>query len=138
MDNVSDERQLVLEIQSQLEGWTNAARPVAYADLFEGDDALLTDDELTLLDAVDSAMERHGGDGVWGTDRYGVHTGGGSNRSIGIVCVYHPQITRDSVLRGVDAVDDETEDRINEALWRYGERVASLVEDELDAYLGRE
>lgn len=138
MANGSDRRQLVVEVQSRLEEWVDAARPAAYADLFEGDDPLLTDDERRLLDAIDSAMERHGGDGVWGTDRYGVHTGSGTDRSLGIVCVYHPQITSDSVLRGVDAVDDETEERLNDALWRYGERVATLVEAELDAYLGRE
>ncbi|MFC7135984.1 hypothetical protein ACFQRB_04270 [Halobaculum litoreum] len=105
-----------------------------------GDDPILSTEELRLLDAVDSLLERHGGDGVWGTDQYGVFTdaGGSAADSLGVVCVYHPQVTRDSVLRGVDDLDDDTEERINAALWTYAERVTDLIERELDAYLGRE
>jgi hypothetical protein len=134
-----DERQFVIEAESQLEQWTNGARTRAYAELFEGADSILAAEDLRLLDAIDSEMERQGGDGVWGTDQYGIHTAGttSSERSVGIVCVYHPRITRDSVLRGVDDLDDETEERLNAALWRYSERVASLIEDELDEYVRR-
>ena len=131
------ERQLVVRARSNLERWTNSARTAAYRDLFQGDDPVLTPDELQLLDAVDSELERHGGDGVWGTDQYGIHTAGpaGSDSSLGVVCVYHPQITDDSVLRGGDGLDDETEERLNAALWKYGERVATLVGDELDEFV---
>ncbi|AEH37250.1 DUF7539 family protein [Halopiger xanaduensis] len=131
------ERQLVVRARSNLERWTNSARTAAYRDLFEGDDPVLTPDELQLLDAIDSELERHGGDGVWGTDQYGIHTAGpaGSDRSLGVVCVYHPQITDDSVLRGGDGLDDETEERLNAALWQYGERVATLIEDELEEFV---
>lgn len=134
-----DERQLVIEAESQLERWTNGARTEAYAELFDGDDSILTDEDLRLLDAVDSAMERQGGDGVWGTDQYGIHTAGtgSSDRSVGVVCVFHPRITRDSVLRGIDDLDDETEERLNAALWQYSERVATLIEGELDEYVRR-
>jgi len=139
MAEFPDERQIVIEAESQLEQWTNGARVEAYTDLFEGDDPILTAEELRLLDAVDSAMERQGGDGVWGTDQYGIHTAGStsSDRSVGVVCVYHPRITKDSVLLGGDDLDDETEERLNAALWRYSERVASLIEDELDEYVRR-
>ncbi|WP_284012558.1 DUF7539 family protein [Halobaculum litoreum] len=134
------DRQLVHEVRSQLDAWTTGARDEAYTDLFEGDDPILSTEELRLLDAVDSLLERHGGDGVWGTDQYGVFTdaGGSAADSLGVVCVYHPQVTRDSVLRGVDDLDDDTEERINAALWTYAERVTDLIERELDAYLGRE
>ncbi len=134
-----DERQLVIEAESQLEQWTNGARTEAYAELFDGEDSVLTAEEIRLLDAIDSTMERRGGDGVWGTDQYGFHTAGtgSSDRSVGVVCVFHPRITRDSVLRGVDDLDDETEERLNAVLWRYGERVAALIEDELDEYVRR-
>lgn len=133
-----DERQLVLEVQSQLSEWTNSARTEAYAELFEGDDPILTPEEVRTLDAIDSAMERQGTDGVWGTDQYGIHTGGTTSpdSSVGVVCVHHPQITSNSVLRGPD-LDDETEERLNAALWRYSERVAELIGDELDEYVGR-
>ncbi|OVE85534.1 DUF7539 family protein [Natronolimnobius baerhuensis] len=131
------ERQLVVRARSQLEQWTNGARTAAYRELFEGNDPILSPDELHRLDAFDSALERHGGDGVWGTDQYGIHTGGptGSDTALGVVCVYHPQITDDSVLRGGDGIDDDLEERLNAALWQYGERVATLIDDELEAFV---
>lgn len=132
-----DERQIVLRARSQLDQWTRDARGEAYAELFEGDDPVLSPEEVQLLDALDSELERQGGDGVWGTDRYGIHAAGtaSSEASLGVVCVYHPQITRDSVLRGGDDLDDETEERLNAALWRYSERVATLIEAKLDEFV---
>jgi hypothetical protein len=137
MAEFPDERQIVLQARSQLDQWTNSARKEAYTELFEGDDPILSSEEVRLLDALDSELEREGGDGVWGTDQYGIHTAGtsGSDTSLGVVCVYHPQITSDSVLRGVDDLDDETEERLNAALWQYSERVATLVEAKLDEFV---
>lgn len=139
MAGVPDERQLVVRARSQLDEWARTARTEAYAELFEGDDPVLSPEEVRLLDALDSELERRGGDGVWGTDQYGIHTAGtsGTDTSLGVVCVYHPQITSDSVLRGGDDLDDETEERLNAALWRYSERVATLIEDELDEFVRR-
>ncbi|WP_440008400.1 DUF7539 family protein [Halomicrococcus sp. SG-WS-1] len=137
MAEFPDERQLVVRARSQLDQWTRSARIEAYAELFEGDDSILSPEEVQLLDALDSELERRGGDGVWGTDQYGIHTAGpsSSDTSLGVVCVYHPQITSDSVLRGRDSLDDETEERLNAALWRYSERVATLLEEELDEFV---
>ncbi|KZN22628.1 hypothetical protein A4G99_19415 [Haladaptatus sp. R4] len=137
MAEFPDERELVLRVRSQLEQWTNNARIRAYSELFEGDDPLLTPEEIQRLDALDSVMERNGGDGVWGTDQYGIHTAGttSSDSSIGIVCVYHPQITKDSVLQGDDGIDDETEEKFNAALWQYSERVVTLIEERLDEFI---
>ncbi|WP_251331251.1 DUF7539 family protein [Haloplanus pelagicus] len=134
-----DERQIVLEARSQLDQWTKSARREAYADLFDSEDSVLSPEEVRLLDALDSELERGGGDGVWGTDQYGIHTAGtsGSDTSLGVVCVYHPQITVDSVLRGADNLDDETEERLNAALWQYSERVATLIEAELDEFVNQ-
>lgn len=139
MVELPDERQIVLRARSRLQEWTSDARRQAYTEMFEGESPVLSPEELRLLDAVDSAMERAGGDGVWGTDQYGIHTGGptGTARSLGVVCVYHPQLTSDSVLRGIDELDDETEERLNAALWRYSERVATLLGERLDAFLQR-
>lgn len=41
------------------------------------------------LDALDSELERRGGDGVWGTDECGIHTAGtlSADTSLGVVCV---------------------------------------------------
>ena len=69
MAEFPDERQLVIEEESQLAQRTNDARTAAYTELFEGDDSILTAEERRLLDAIDSSMERQGGDGVWGTDQ---------------------------------------------------------------------
>jgi hypothetical protein len=137
MADFPDERELVLRARSKLEQWTNSARTQVYSELFKGDAPLLTPEELQRLDALDSAMERQGGDGVWGTDQYGIHTAGttSSDSSVGIVCVYHPQITRDSVLQGDDGIDDETEERLNVALWQYSERVATLIEERLNEFI---
>lgn len=139
MVEVPDERQVIVQAESHLEEWLNSARTEAYVDLFEGDDPILTEADIRLLDALDSELERKGGDGVWGTGQYGIHAAGsgGSNVSFGVVCVYHPQITDDSVLRGDDGVDDETEERLNAALWQYSERVATLVDEELDEFVRR-
>ena len=132
-----DERQLVLRARSQLDQWTKSARRETYTELFEGDDPLLSPEEVQLLDTLDSELERQGGDGVWGTDQYGIHTAGTSSpaTSLAVVCVYHPQITSDSVLRGVDDLDDETEERLNAALWEYSERVTTLIKAELDEFV---
>ena len=137
MAEFPDERQLVLRARSQLDQWTKSARMEAYAELFEGDDPILSPKEVQLLDALDSELEREGGDGVWGTDQYGIHTAGtsSSDTSLGVVCVYHPQISKDSVLRGPDDLDDETEERLNAALWRYSERAATLIEEALDEFI---
>ena len=137
MAEFPDERQLVLNARSHLEQWTRSARTRAYAELFEGDEPVLTEEEVHLLDALDSELERQGGDGLWGTDQYGIHTAGtsSSDTSLGVVCVYHPQITKDSVLRGADELDDETEERLNAALWQYSERVATLIEEALDEFV---
>ena len=136
MAEFPDERQLVLRARSQLDQWTVRSRVEAYTELFEGEDSLLTPGEVQILDALDSELERRGGDGVWGTDQYGIHSSGtsSSDTSLGVVCVYHPQITKDSVLQGSDEVDDVTEERLNAALWQYSERVASLIGTKLDEF----
>lgn len=139
MVELPDERHLVVRARSQLDEWTTNARRDAYAELFEGDESILSPDEVRLLDALDSELERRGGDGVWGTDQYGIHTAGttSADTSLGVVCVYHPQITNDSVLRGADDLDDETEERLNAALWQYSKRVATLIEAKLDEFIRR-
>jgi hypothetical protein len=137
MAELPPERQVVLNARAKLDGWTTDARREAYEELFTGEDAILSPEDRRLLDAVDSELERGGGDGVWGTDEYGIHSSGstGGEPSLGVICVYHAQITSDSVLRGYDDVDDAAEERINAALWQYSERVATLIEAELDAFV---
>lgn len=139
MAEFPDERELVVRARAHMDEWTRNARMEAYAELFEGDEPVVSPEDVRLLDALDSELERQGGDGVWGSDQYGIHTAGtsSSDTSLGVVCVYHPQITSDSVLRGTDELDDETEERLNAALWTYSERVARLIEEELDEFVRR-
>lgn len=136
MAELPPERQVVLNAREMLDEWTSDARREAYEELFMGENAILSAEDIRLLDAVDSELERQGGDGVWGTDEYGIHSSGSSDGepSLGVVCVYHPQITSDSVLRGHDDVDDATEERLNAALWEYSERVATLLEEEVESF----
>lgn len=126
-----------MRARSRMDQWTTRARREAYVELFEGEDTILTPEEVQLLDRLDSEMDRQGSEGVWGADEYGIHTSGdsSSDSSPSIVCVYHPQITSDSVLRDGDDLDDETEERLNAALWTYSERVATLIEERLDEFV---
>jgi len=139
MSELPDDRNLVLRARSHLEEWTTSALTEAYPELFEADEPLLSPEDLWFLDALDSRLERQAGDWVWGTDQHGVHTAGSSREgaAIGVVCVYHPQIIEDSVLRGSDDLDDKTEERLDAALWRYGERVAALVDAKLREFVDR-
>lgn len=126
-----------MRARSRLDGWRETARGEAYTELFEGNDPILSTEEVGLLDAIDSELARSGGDGVWGTDQYGIHTAGASRSETPLgVCVHHPQITDDSVPRGGDDFDDETEERLNAALWT-SERIATLAEEHLDEFLHR-
>ena len=45
------------------------------------------------------------------------------------------QIIKDPVLRGADDLGEETEERLNAALWQYSERLATLIEAELDEFV---
>ncbi|NUE02682.1 hypothetical protein HUB97_09300 [Halorubraceae archaeon YAN] len=137
MAELPPDRQLILEVRSELDQWTTRARNEAYDELFAGESPILSVDDQQLLDAVDSALERQGGDGVWGTDQYGIYSTDDTDTDlpIAVVCVYHAQITSDSVLRGFDAIDDDVEERINGALWTYCERVSALIGLELEEYV---
>jgi len=101
MAELPDERQLVLGARSQLDRWTKSARREAYVELFDGDDPFSPRRDATARCAR-LGTGATGRRWCLGTDQYGIHTTGtsSSNTSLGVVCVYHPQITTDSVLRG--------------------------------------
>jgi len=136
MAELPDERQLVLGARSQLDRWTKSARREAYVELFDGDDPFSPRRDATARCAR-LGTGATGRRWCLGTDQYGIHTTGtsSSNTSLGVVCVYHPQITTDSVLRGGDDLDDETEDGLNAALWKYSEHVATLIETQLNEFV---
>ncbi|MFB6166186.1 MAG: hypothetical protein ABEJ31_13580 [Haloarculaceae archaeon] len=129
------DRQLVRAARERLDGWVANARADAYDDLFDGPDARLTDAELALTDRVDSELSRRDEGGLWGADRYGVlaHTAIEAADGPLVVCTYHPQLPEG--YGGPDGLDDETEERINAALWDYCERVAELAQGDLEGFV---
>lgn len=136
-------RSLVRRARRHLDEWLYDARSRAFDELFVGDGARLSEPELALLDRIDSELSRGGRDGLWGADRYGILSVGALRELSAprVVCVYHPEIPEEFVYPGdrdVGALDDATEERLNEALWDYAELVAAYAQGSLDAFLKRE
>jgi hypothetical protein len=128
-------KDLLRGARTRLDEWKIDARDRAYADLFEGPEAALSGEELRLLDRIDSELARRGGDGLWGSDEYGIVAG----ETLGtgeprVVCTYHPEIPLETV-RGVGGLDESSRAAFNDVLWDYCERVAAVIQDDLDAYL---
>ena len=143
MSAPTTDRQDVRRARRQLDEWLYDARSQAFDDLFCGDDARLGGEELALLDRIDSAMNRQGREGVWGTDQYGILAGSTVAEEGGprVIPVYHPEVPEDFAYLGVevaDPIDDATEERLNDALWDYAELVAVYAQEDLDAFLERE
>lgn len=135
MSTSTTDREELRRARDRLDEWISIARDRAYADLFEGPDPLLTDEEIRLLDGIDSDLVRRGESGLWGADEYGIVT-----REIvdgtrpEVVCTYHPEIPYEG-FRGEESLDETTREELNDVLWIYCERVATDVQDELDAFL---
>lgn len=136
MPEFDDGRGLLQALRENLEEWVSAARVEAYEELFQGEDPLLTEDELALLDGIDSHLSRETGEGVWGTDEYGLVEAGlvDEERAPRVVCTYHPEVPQ-YVSRAYAPLDDPTREEMNEALWEYAERVADLVERDVEAFV---
>lgn len=118
-----------------LEEWKYEARDRAYADLFEGEEAILTEEELRLIDRIDSDLTRQGGSGSWDADEYGIIAVGAQDANgPQAVCIYHPEIL-DEGYRGEESLDEGTRQELNDVLWNYCERVASNSQEDLDAFL---
>lgn len=133
----SEHRQHVQEAREHLENWVFEARDRAYEEFFEGEDAVLDDDDLAHLDWIDSKLSRQEGQGLWGADEYAVLPPSDPDleeADVQVVCTYHPEVPEYAV-RGESAIDDETRDRFNRVLWDYSERVAQHVEEQMEAYL---
>lgn len=137
MASVDPDRELVRRVREELDEWTFDARDRAYAALFEGADAVVTEEERRLLDRIDSDLARRSGEGLWTADEYGVVAGGASGADgPRVVCIYHPEIP-DEGYRGAESLDEATREELNDVLWEYAERVAGLVQADVDAFLRR-
>jgi len=136
MAEFKNERELLREVRERLDGWLYEVREQAFADLFCGPDAILSDGELRLLDRTDSTLSREQGQGLWNGDEYGiVPTGTMDEESVPhVVCTIHPQLPEYGY-PGDESIDDETRERLNDALWDYCERVAELAQHELEEFV---
>lgn len=135
MTPTATDRERLRRAREQLDAWTADARRQAYTELFEGSDARLSESDRRTLDRIDSALTREDGVGVWAADEYGI----AASAQVGpdeptVVCVSHPELPFEGV-RGAGSLSDSVRDRLNDALWDYAERVAELLQDDLDAYL---
>lgn len=135
MGTVNTGREGVRSAREHLDEWTVIARDRAFGEQFEGPNGVLTSEELSVLDRIDSALTRRGGVGVWGADEYGIVLNGLVEvETPRVVCTYHPTIPYER-FRGAESLDESTREEFNDVLWDYSERVAELVQEELDAFL---
>ena len=135
MSVTDSERQQLQQAREHLERWKFDARDRAFTELFEGPDSALTDDELQLIDRVDSDLTRRDGIGLWDADEYGIVAGGTFDAEAPLVaCTYHPEIPYEGY-RGEESLDEPTREELNDVLWNYCERVAEIISEDLESFL---
>ncbi|WIV66720.1 DUF7539 family protein [Natrialbaceae archaeon AArc-T1-2] len=136
MPTYETERDLLNAVRERLDGWLYRARADAFAELFEDEDALLSADELRVLDRIDSELSRERGRGVWDTDEYGiVSTGTMSGETPPrVVCTTHPRLPEQGH-PGDERLDEETRRKLNDALWQYSQRVVERTQQELEEFV---
>ncbi len=136
MATFANERELLAEVRDRLDGWLYRSRADAFSELFDGPDAKLSDEELQLLDRLDSRWSREHGQGLWDADEYAVVPTGTMDEESApqVVCTTHPRLPEEGY-PGVETLDAETRERLNDALWEYAERVVELTQQELDEFV---
>lgn len=134
MPTFETERQLIREIRGRLDGWLFEAREEAYRELFEGPDAVLTEDELLILDRLDSRLSRAEGRGLWGVDEYAIIPTGSMDEESAprVVCTNHPQVPED--LPRAEA-QPGLRTKLNETLWEYCQRVVEIAQQRLEEFV---
>ncbi|MFB6131347.1 MAG: hypothetical protein ABEJ28_11065 [Salinigranum sp.] len=133
MTNAGAERSLLREAERRLDEWLPDARARAYDDLFAGEEAILAPEEVRVLDRLDDRLTE-GGEGLWGTARFGVLSGAPLDEDDGprVVCTYHPAIPD---YAAEAEIDDDLQERLDDALWAYAEAVAAALQADLDRFL---
>lgn len=136
MTEFETERELLSTLRDRLDEWVYEARTEAFEELFEGSDAIISEEELRLLDRLDSRSSREQGQGLWGSDEYAIlQTGTLDEESTPrVVCTTHPQIP-EYAHPGDETLDDATRARLNDALWEYCQRVVELTQKQLEAFV---
>ncbi len=126
------QREQLRRAREHLEEWKYDARSRAYGELFEGEHAALSAEEMALLDSIDSALTRRTGNGLWDADEYGIVSGG--REAPEVICIYHPEIPSEGYPAEGD-LEEATRERLNEVLWEYSEYVATVIQEDLQAFL---
>lgn len=136
MAEFEHERELLRAVRDRLDGWIREARERAYGEVFEGDDAVVSDEERRKLDRIDSRLSREEGRGLWQADEYGiVQTGTLDEESTPrVVCTSHPQLPTTAVPGG-QTIDEATRAALNDALWEYSQRVVELTQERLEEFV---
>lgn len=136
MPQYETETELLETVRDRLDGWLYRAKERAFEELFEGPDALLTDEERRLLDGVDSRLSRRTGQGLWNADEYGIVATGtlDEENTPRVVCTAHPRLPEE-VYPGEGTLDAALRERLNDALWQYSQRVTELAQQELTEFV---
>jgi hypothetical protein len=95
----------------------------------------MTDNELQLIDRIDSDLTRRDGIGLWDADEYGIVAGRTFDAEAPlVVCTYHPEIPYEGY-RGEQSLDETTREELNDVLWNYCERVAEIISEDFESFL---
>lgn len=136
MATFENERQLLEAVRDRLDGWLYEAREQAFEELFEGPDARLSEEELKVLDRIDSNLSREEGQGLWNGDEYGIVSTGqlDEESTPHVVCTTHPRLPEQAYPR-TGTIDDELRATLDDALWEYCERVVELTQQQLEEFV---
>ena len=136
MTTFENERALLEEVRDRLDGWLYRSKGRAFSELFEGDDALLSEEELRLLDRLDSQLSREQGRGLWDGDDYGVVPTGtiDEESTPRVVCTTYPRLPREGY-PGAETLDATTRKKLDDALWEYSQRVVELAQQDLEEFV---
>ena len=105
-------------------------------EYFGGLDPLLSEAELNVLDRLDSELSREQGEGLWGTDEYGIVTAvpleeASTSHAVG---PYHSYI-QENVQDEIAPIDDPLRKKFNDVLWKYSERVVGIVQQRVEGFV---
>lgn len=136
MASTNDQRALLQRARRHLDEWRYVARERTSDEMFDGDDAVLSEAELAELDEIDSRLTQQSGEGIWGSDEYGIVENGASGNDSGfrVVCTSHPEIPYEGY-RGLQSLDEATREEFNDLLWDYCQRVAEHIQEQLDSFV---
>lgn len=129
----TDARETIRRARDRIEEWKYMARDRAYSEMFLGSNGVLSEEELTLLDHIDSVLVRRGDIGLWDADEYGIVVGTHEEKPR-VVCTYHPEIPYEG-FRGEESLSEAIREEFNDVLWEYCERVATIMQQELEEFL---